>query len=414
MEAADHHEPRAVVDARGKGQQHFGVECLAGDVADDVRVVFSRFEPGAVDRVFPLEIAGENWLVIELNLLRRAENSQPFLLRPRLVEIGDFDPPFLDREDRLSDVVLLFHFALERHRLDGHLELAGNLRLKRQIDGGDLGIGGGSDDDGRVRVHGGRRGLHLARLARLLSAAVFDKQPHGDFAACHAGEADLRLDWHDLALEGVGIDLKVVDGGIHRVLREAGPAETNAIDRDLPFTQAPCAGDRIGIVGAEGPLSAVAEQEDSRDPLALRFVPDPIQRGADRRLPAVGLVDEPFDAGRLLGEVDEADVHRLAELVQDRAALLHPVEDRPATGRSAGAVLRVHALAGVAQKVKNGPRHVRVAELQGRPQHRQRQGGDGSQPKRQQQAAVQLRKMSHARDRSTGPAQRVPRPRQSR
>ena len=121
------------------------------------------------------------------------------------------------------------------------------------------------------------------------------------------------------------------------------------------------------------------------------------ERRSDRRLSAIGLVNESLDASRLFGEVQKADIDRLAELLQGRTRFLDPVEQRAAPCRAAGAVLHVHALAGVAQEVQDRPGRIGVSQFDDRSDHRQCQRGHGGQPQRQQHTPVELRQVPHAR-----------------
>ena len=138
---------------------------------------------------------------VELNLVGTVYSSQPALFRAWQIKIRDIHPPLLDGDDRRSLIVPRQQFAIDRHRLQGHLDLARDQRGKRQFDRYDFrvsldveflkGLG--------LRCRGGR--FQFARFIHLAVGAIFHQDLDTHLSTCGTGHSQLPLHRHTAFLK---------------------------------------------------------------------------------------------------------------------------------------------------------------------------------------------------------------------
>ena len=102
MQAADHQQPGAFVDARGELLQEFRAEDLRGNIANQVHVVPPALEHVRVDVVEFALPAPADRLPVELNLIGGVEQTQPFLFTITGVETGDVGDGWKHAPDHLE------------------------------------------------------------------------------------------------------------------------------------------------------------------------------------------------------------------------------------------------------------------------------------------------------------------------
>ena len=122
----------------------------------------------------PGKFSGPNFLKIELNFVFAIHHPNAALLGPRLIKIGDVQPPLFYRDDGLAAVIPRQQFVFNRFDFNRNFQFSRTVWDKRQVDGDGFRIPLDlvfTDCSGLLRG-GGRP--QLTRLVNPFSGPIFE------------------------------------------------------------------------------------------------------------------------------------------------------------------------------------------------------------------------------------------------